>query len=186
MDEYYCHLCNGGAKVSPFVIHREYAKKPMNCPYCGAHIKIGDAVIHVSGDKSDEVKNVSSHLVKQVNDAQLELHKLNEQKLLQKELANNSIKLLLVSGGFWVGSFFAVFYMVFSLATSQVNWYRFIGALFGLPILFTILGAFILRTTAHISEKNFVQLIKLTLNLNFKGLKFLSKPNENDDAKPED
>ena len=186
MDKYFCRSCNATGmidsnKASSLVT----ADQKMSCPVCNAHIEVGDTVIRVSGDFYNEVKEVSSHLYEQVNLAKMRKEELNNKNLLRKELTNNTLKLLIIGGGFWLGVFVAVFYMILSIATASIDLYRFIGSLFVLPVIFTLLGVFVLRTTSQISEKNFVELVKLTLNLNFKGIKFLSKVNSEDDKESE-
>jgi cation transport ATPase len=173
-SERFCIHCNGLGYVTESLSQKEdNLSKMIVCMACNVSLKLGEAEVTVTGEKSTEVKDVISHLAKQIHDEHRKNTEIQNKQQLEKELHNNTLKLLLIGGGFWLGIFAAIFYMVFSLAESKIHWYRFIGAIVTLPIFFTILGAFILRSTSSINEKNFLALIKLTLNLNFKGLKVL-------------
>jgi hypothetical protein len=55
--------------------------------------------------------------------------------------------------------------------------------MFGIPIVATVFGAFILRTTDSLKEENFMKLMTLVLKINFQGLKVLSGKKENGDKK---
>ena len=68
----------------------------------------------------------------------------------------------------------------FEISTKNIQWYKFILTLFIIPLFFTLLGAFILRTTSTLKEVPFIKLVEMTLKLNFKGLKSLTKINKKD------
>ena len=91
------------------------------------------------------------------------------------ELENNKNKILIIRGIFWFGFFILLYFILSDLASNKgIDLVRFLGVLFGLPIIFTIIGAFILRSTDSLSQVNFIQLIKLTLNINLKGISALN------------
>ncbi len=96
------------------------------------------------------------------------------------ELENNNTKLLLIRGLFWLGMAAVLFFMLSDLASNEkINLIRFFGVLFGFPIIFIIIGAFILRTTGALSQVKFTELLSLTLNINLKGISALN-PKKND------
>jgi len=90
------------------------------------------------------------------------------------EIEKNKVKQLVVIGGFWFGIFSGLGLFLLQVATSDITWYRFIIFMFCLPLLFIVIGAFILRTTDGFKEENFLKLIELTLKINLKGLKALT------------
>lgn len=96
------------------------------------------------------------------------------------ELENNQTKLFLIRGLFWLGMAGVLFFMLRDLASNdKIDLIRFFGVLFGFPIIFIIVGAFILRSTNALSQVNFIKLLRLTLNINLKGISALN-PNKND------
>lgn len=100
-----------------------------------------------------------------------EFYKKESAKL---ELEKDNTKRFLLIGMFWIVLMFCVLYVLMQIATSNISWYRFLGVTFGLPIVATIIGAFILRTTDSLKEENFIKLMTLALKINFQGLKALS------------
>jgi hypothetical protein len=66
------------------------------------------------------------------------------------------------------------------IGTSKMSWYTFLGVIFVLPIIVTVIGAFILRSTNALKEENFIKLMTLALKINFQGLKALT--GKGDDA----
>ncbi|MCW3110832.1 MAG: hypothetical protein JWQ09_5338 [Segetibacter sp.] len=140
------------------------------CMVCGVYITAGSYQIKVEGVSSDQVKDVAAHLYKQAMEADKEKESVLK-IMLRKELTKDKLKQLFVVGSFWIGAFSAVGYFLLEVAQENIDWYRFIGILFALPIFFTLLGAFILKMTSSLKEESFLKLILVTLNLNFKGLK---------------
>jgi hypothetical protein len=157
----------------------ENSQKEMVCMTCAAHFTIGERKIKVEGVNSDEVKDVATHLMKQADEFEQSEKELKQKIILRKELTNDKIKLLFVVGGFWIGAFLGLGYFLLQVSTKNIDWYKYIGVLFALPIFFTLVGAFILKMTSSLKEESFLQIIRLTLNLNFKGLKFLSNSKNN-------
>lgn len=94
------------------------------------------------------------------------------------ELENNGLKKFLLIGSFWIGLMFAVFYIVMHIAESNILWYRFLAVIFFLPLLVTVIGGFILRSTDGLKEENFIKLMTLALKINLQGLKVLSSKSE--------
>lgn len=103
------------------------------------------------------------------------LYKRQQAKL---EIEQSKIKNFLLVGGFYVALAFGVFYILFQFAISEISWYKFVGILFGFPLFFTVIGAFILRTTDSLKEENFIKLITLALKINLSGLKVLTRKKE--------
>ena len=94
------------------------------------------------------------------------------------EIEKSKLKQLVLTGGFWFGIFIGLGYFLLQVATSDISWYRFTIFMFCLPLLFVVIGAFILRTTDGLKEENFVKLMELTLKINLKGLKALTNKGE--------
>jgi len=96
------------------------------------------------------------------------------------ELENNKNKILAIRSIFWLGVLTIIFFMLRDIASNEkINLIRFFAVLLGLPVIFTIVGAFILRSTDALSQVNFIELLKLTLNINIKGISALN-PKKND------
>ncbi len=100
-----------------------------------------------------------------------ELYKRQSAKF---EIEKDKTKRFLLVGLFWVIVMFCVTYILISIATSNISWYRFIAIMFGFPLVITIIGAFILRTTDSLKEENFIKLMTLALKINLQGLRTLS------------
>jgi len=146
-------------------------------------------------------KNIQNHLqlnkvewfnylteFKDDNNLKTIMQKTNNQAyknaLAKNELENNNSKRFLLMGTFWLGIFLAIGYFVMHIASSNISWYRFIGVLFFVPLLFTILGAFILRSTNGLKEENFIKLMTLAFKINLQGLKVLGGKKDNEQNKP--
>ncbi len=69
-------------------------------------------------------------------------------------------------------------YFLLQLASSDISWYRFLAAMFFLPLFLIIIGVFALKTTNSLKEENFIKLLELTLKMNFKGFITLSDKDE--------
>tara|TARA_R110002012_G_scaffold41736_5_gene114121 strand:+ start:28488 stop:29678 length:1191 start_codon:yes stop_codon:yes gene_type:complete len=96
------------------------------------------------------------------------------------ELENNQTKILLIRGLFWIGMAGVLYFMLRDLASNnEIDLVRFFGVLFGFPVIFIIVGAFILKSTNALSQVNFIKLLRLTLNINLKGISALN-PSKND------
>jgi hypothetical protein len=121
--------------------------------------------------------NNNPHLTTIMQQTDNNLYKRQKAKI---ELENDSLKRILISGGFWFGIFIGLGYFLFQIALSDISWYRFLAVMFFLPLFFIIVGAFALKTTNSLKEENFIRLMELTLKMNFKGLKALS---DNDDIR---
>ena len=119
--------------------------------------------------------NNNLHLTTIMQQTDNDLYKRQKAKI---ELENDSLKRILISGGFWFGIFIGLGYFLFQLALSDISWYRFLAVMFFLPLFFIIVGAFALKTTNSLKEENFMRLMELTLKMNFKGLKALSDNDE--------
>jgi hypothetical protein len=102
-----------------------------------------------------------------------------KKQLAKTELQTDITKKFLITGLFWLSVFATITYLLIYLGQTEISWYRFIGILFGIPLLFTIIGAFTLRSTDALKEENFMKLISLALRINFQGLKVLSGKTKN-------
>jgi hypothetical protein len=97
------------------------------------------------------------------------------------ELEKDGFKKFLLTGAFWVVIFFGIVYVVMNMAESNMAWYRLLAAFLVIPIFFTVLGAFILRTTNGLKEENFMKLMTLALKINLQGLKVLGSKKDTEE-----
>lgn len=155
------------------------SQKDFVCTTCAAHFTIGKRNIKIEGINSNEVRDVAVHLMKQLDEFEQSEKELQQKIKLQKELTNDKIKQLLIVGGFWIGTFLGLGYFLLQVSKNSIEWYKYIGILLVLPTFFTLVGAFILKMTSSLKEENFLKIIRLTLKLNFKGLKFLNDSKSN-------
>lgn len=95
-------------------------------------------------------------------------------------LEKNKLKSFLLTGAFWLVAFCCVMYAALQIATAHITIVRFLATLLVAPVLMTILGAFILKSTDMLKEENFMKLITLALRINLKGLKWLNKSHATD------
>lgn len=119
--------------------------------------------------------NNNQYLINIMQQTDNNLYKRQKAKI---ELENDSLKRIIISGGFWFGIFIGLGYFLIHLAASDISWYRFLAVIFFLPLFFIIVGAFALKTTNSLKEENFIKLMELTLKMSFKGLNALSDNNE--------
>lgn len=119
--------------------------------------------------------NNNQYLIKIMQQTDNDLYKRQKAKI---ELENDSLKRIVISGGFWFGIFIGLGYFLLQLASSDISWYRFLAVIFFLPLFFIIVGAFALKTTNSLKEENFIKLMELTLKMSFKGLNALSDKDE--------
>lgn len=119
--------------------------------------------------------NNNQYLIKIMQQTDNDLYKRQKAKI---ELENDSLKRIIISGGFWFGIFIGLGYFLLQLASSDISWYRFLAVMFFLPLFFIIVGAFALKTTNSLKEENFIKLMELTLKMSFKGLNALSDKDE--------
>ncbi len=119
--------------------------------------------------------NNNQYLITIMQQTDNDLYKRQKAKM---ELENDNLKRIIVSGGFWFGIFIGLGYFLLQVATSDISWFRFITVMFCLPLFFTVIGAFALKTTNSLKEENFMRLMELTLKMNFMGLKVLSDKDE--------
>lgn len=89
------------------------------------------------------------------------------------DIESNSLKKLYFTGIFWLIVLGVVFYIIFSIFDSSIPFIYQPIAAFLVIILFSVFGAFILRSSDGLSEENFLELMKLSLKLGFQGLKTL-------------
>jgi hypothetical protein len=94
-------------------------------------------------------------------------------------IEEDSLKKLYFTGFFWLLVLGIVFVFVISLLQSAIPlWSIPIAAILALT-LFSVIGAFILRTIGVISEKGFLELMKLSLTIGIKGVRVLdTNPDE--------
>lgn len=119
--------------------------------------------------------NNNQYLIKIMQQTDNDLYKRQKAKI---ELENDSLKRIIISGGFWFGIFIGLGYFLLQVASSDISWYRFLAVMFFLPLFFIIIGAFALKTTNSLKEENFIKLMELTLKMSFKGLNALSDKDE--------
>lgn len=124
--------------------------------------------------------NNNSYLKTIMQQTDNETYKRQSAKL---ELEKDNTKNFLLKGLFWIVLLFCVLYVLMQIATSNISWYRFLAVMFGLPMVVTIIGAFILRTTDALKEENFLKLMTLALKINFQGLKVLAGKKDDNKGK---
>ncbi|WP_295654916.1 hypothetical protein [uncultured Mucilaginibacter sp.] len=103
-------------------------------------------------------------------------------QLAKTEIEADKLKKFLITGFFWIGMFCVIVYALLAVAQADISWYRFCAVFFGIPVVFTIVGAFALKSTDGLKEENFMKLIQLVLKINFQGLKVLSGKKEDMDS----
>ena len=101
-----------------------------------------------------------------------DLYKMESAKL---EIEKNKPKQILLTFSFYFSFFLILLYALFQIAISEIVWYRFLVLIIALPVFFTVIGAFALRTTDSLKEENFIELIKLAFKTNISGLKILTR-----------
>ncbi|HRE76952.1 MAG TPA: hypothetical protein PLL09_03915 [Flavobacterium sp.] len=91
------------------------------------------------------------------------------------EIEKDKPKRIILTFGFLLCFFLIIAHTIFQIAVSEINWFRFIILIFALPLFFTVIGAFALRSTESLKEENFLKLMKLAFKINVKGLKIFSE-----------
>ena len=114
-------------------------------------------------------------LIKIMKETDNDLYKMESAKL---EIEENKPKQLLLTFSFYFSFFLILMYALFQIAISEIIWYRFLALIIALPVFFTIIGAFALRSTDSLKEENFLELMKLAFKTNISGLKILTKKGE--------
>lgn len=112
------------------------------------------------------------NLIKLMKQNDIELFKKQNAKF---ELEQSKVKLLLLTFSFYLSGFLALGYFLWQIALSEISWFRFGLIVIALPVFFTIVGAFALKTTNNLKEENFMSLIKLAFQMNLKGLNALNE-----------
>ena len=90
------------------------------------------------------------------------------------EIEKDKPKRFILTFGFLISLFLILTYALFQIAKSEIPGYRFLILIFALPLIFTVIGAFALRSTESLKEENFLKLMKLAFKINIKGLKIFS------------
>jgi hypothetical protein len=90
------------------------------------------------------------------------------------EIEKDKPKHFILTFGFLISLFLILTYVLFQVAKSEIPGYRFLILIFALPLIFTVIGAFALRSTESLKEENFLKLMKLAFKINIKGLKIFS------------
>jgi hypothetical protein len=115
--------------------------------------------------------------------------KVEEEKLLR----TSKTARLWQAGGFWLLALAVVSGIVIILATHAINWWQLLLGLVGIEVLLVLVGAFTLRSIGELSDKNFMSLITLAFQQQFKmvsSIKDVFKSNakntsESDGEKPQ-
>lgn len=71
-------------------------------------------------------------------------------------------------GGFWLLAFGVIFAAVYLLLTRFDAWWQVLSAIIGLEVLLLLVGALTLRTVGDLSETNFLALVRLALQQQFR------------------
>lgn len=87
----------------------------------------------------------------------------------------SGLKKLYFTGVFWLIVLFLIFWIFYSIFSSTIP--LLLKPIAGLLIIvaFTVIGAFILRSTNELSEVGFLKLMRLSLRIGFKGIKSIGK-----------
>jgi hypothetical protein len=96
-----------------------------------------------------------------------DVRKFNEVEALRRVEANPFGKLWGV-GGFYLLLFCLLFFCVYAFL--QLGWWYALLAILGMPVLFLIVSAVILRTTGALSEAGFVETLRIALHFQVSGL----------------
>lgn len=148
------------------------------CQPCRVEINLVDFSCTIDAASADDACRISTIVLPHITEARNNNYK---KQTLTKMKTNKKVQdtiLLIATGGFWVGLLLGIFHILISVAVSNIDWPRFLTVMTIFPIMFTLVGAFLLRSTGQMGEKGFMQLIKVTLVLNFsifKVLKHLKK-----------
>ena len=88
-------------------------------------------------------------------------------------IENSFPKKLYFTGGFWLFVLLLIFWIFYSIFNSTIP--LLLKPIAGLLIIvaFTVVGAFILRSTNELSEVGFLKLMRLSLRIGLKGIKSL-------------
>ena len=93
----------------------------------------------------------------------------------KSEIESNSFKNLYFTGIFWLIVLLIIGFTVFSIFDSSIPILYKPLAVFLIIVLFTVIGAFILKSTQKLSEAGFLELMKLSLKVGFKGINSLDR-----------
>jgi cytidylate kinase len=115
------------------------------------------------------------NLIKIMKKTDAKLYKMQRAKL---EIEKNKPKQILLTFGLYFSFFLILLYALFQIAISEIHWFRFLALILALPVFFTVIGAFALRSTDSLKEENFIELMKLAFQTNISGLKILTNKNK--------
>lgn len=111
-------------------------------------------------------------LIKTMKTEDIDHYKKIESKL---STANSFPKKLYFTGGFWLFVLLLVFWIFYSIFDSTIP--LLLKPIAGLLIIvaFSVIGAFILRSTNELSEVGFLKLMRLSLTIGLEGIKSIGK-----------
>ncbi len=108
--------------------------------------------------------------MKSKEDKKLEL--LERQTIaLELNAKENLFKKLYFTGGFWIMVLLVVLFIVKTVVDMQLSWYLFPIVILSIPLIFSILGGFILRTMENLSEESFLKLMKMSFSFGLNAMK---------------
>jgi hypothetical protein len=114
--------------------------------------------------------NSNPLLIKIMKSQDIQAYKKANAKI---EIESDYLKKFYFTGIFWLIALGVVVFIVYSIFDSSIPVLYKPLAVFLIIVLFSIVGAFILRTNEDLSEEGFLELMKLSLKIGFKGLKTL-------------
>jgi hypothetical protein len=80
------------------------------------------------------------------------------------EIDKNPLKKIYFIGGFWIMLLFIILCSVKIITDFHLKWYELPIVIATIPFIYSVIGAFILRTMGALSEENFISLMKLTFS----------------------
>jgi cation transport ATPase len=153
------------------------------CFSCTAEINLLDLTIKVSGKNAEDVKVVTSYLVKQVRDIKYETDKIKHLNALSMNPKNKDMKLVVIAMVFFISIFWGFIHLLTGLAVSTIGWYKFISILMSLPVVLILGGVLALKFIGVMEESSFLELVKLVLRLIYDTIKLLIERREPNDRR---
>ncbi|SHN45524.1 hypothetical protein [Chitinophaga sp. CF418] len=179
-----CNSCNRDTGIVPLpAVYKGTIEQPKDvatensasCFPCKVEVDLTQFSFTVYAQSPHQAKVITDTLLPHMIYAKNQHFLIKNKTEMKKNQQVQSLILLVATGGFWVGLLLGISHILMAFATSHMDWYRFIAVMAGMPLMFTLLGAFLLKTTGGLAEKNFMELVKLTLIMNFSVFKLLKQ-----------
>jgi Flp pilus assembly protein TadB len=152
-----CPQCRAASRIAGVSGDIPGASDEAVCPRCGAVVRLGDTVIEVRGENADEVQMVAGTLATE----EAARRAASEQADANRRAAAK-LRGPWASGAFYLIAAVILVGVVLAVAALTPLWAVPLIVI-GAVTLLTVVGALQLRQDAKLSEKNFLQLMQLTL-----------------------